>query len=85
MIGVPDLAGLRQRDAGPHLLEDEIAGFMAERVIELLEMIDIEHDHCQRLFGTLHAPQFATACFLQIAAVARPIVFHPQRSATDMP
>jgi hypothetical protein len=42
---------------------------MAKCIVELLEMIDIEHDHHERLFGTLHAPQLAVAGFLDIAAI----------------
>ncbi|WP_210214181.1 hypothetical protein, partial [Mesorhizobium sp. M2A.F.Ca.ET.037.01.1.1] len=40
-----------------------------ERIVELVEVVDIEHDDCQRLARALHAPQFPAAGFFEITPV----------------
>ena len=56
-----------QQDA--ELAQKSVAGFMAEGVVEVLEPVEIEHDHAERTLIARCAPQFEFEGFLHETAV----------------
>lgn len=52
--------------------EDLVAGIMAERVVDALEMVDIEHDDRERLLLAARASDLGADYFGQPAAIAEP-------------
>ena len=51
------------------LTQDRVARFMAVRVVEILEMIQIEHQDAQTLFRPDGPPYLSVEHFLQITTV----------------
>jgi len=53
----------------PEFLQYFVSGAMPVGIVELLEMIQIEHNHTQRLLGSCDPPGFAFKKFAQITAI----------------
>src|SRR5258708_36530635 len=74
------LAAISARDVLPpavrlqdlsDLFEDPIPGTVAVRVVELFEVIEIEHDHRDRLLGARRAAELPLERFLPVPAAWR--------------
>src|SRR4029078_7613684 len=49
--------------------KDRVAGFVPKGIIKDLEVVDIEHDDAQRLWGARDAPRLSVKRFFEIAAI----------------
>ncbi|OIQ83014.1 hypothetical protein GALL_351830 [mine drainage metagenome] len=68
-------AGLTARlgaDRGGHLAQAVVAAEVAGEVVVALEVVDIEHDHAQRLAGALPQPPLLGHAAVQAAPVGQP-------------
>ena len=63
----PDALAERDR----HVLEDDVAGLVAVRVVDALEVIDVDHQHERRLAGARDAVDLARQRQLEVAPVGQ--------------